>query len=102
MPLPSFYLGLGGDTLTFVGAMILAIDAVGRQKEFQKIQRTAATVRDPLLKKVKFTKDGISLTSHDDVELVFIHRSVKRALCGSVILALGFVCLLLARICEFF
>lgn len=100
MPTPSFYLGLSGDTLTFVGGTILAIDAIGRQREFQKIQRTATAVSDPLLAKVKFTKEGVSLTSHDDVELVFIHRSVRRALFGSVLVALGFVCLLLARICE--
>ena len=100
MRMAPFYLGLAGDTLTFVGGMILAIDAIGKQKEFRKIQSTAAAVNDPLLAKVRFTREGVSLTNHEDVELVFIHRSVKRAGWGSVIITFGFVCLLLARIYE--
>jgi hypothetical protein len=100
MPIAPFYLGLAGDTLTFLGGMILAINAIGKQKEFRKIQSTAAAVSDPLLAKVRFTSEGVSLTNHEDVELVFIRRSVKRAVWGTVVITLGFVCLLLARIYE--
>jgi hypothetical protein len=101
MLMPPFYWGLVGDSLTFIGGMILAIDAIGRQKEFTKIQNTVAAVTDPLLANVKITKEGIYLTNNEkNVELVFIHRSVNRARWGSLLVAIGFVCLLVARIWE--
>lgn len=93
-------LGLCGDSLTFIGGVILAIDALGKHREFKKIQRTAKAVADPILANIRLTKNGIALRGKDDVEEVFIYKSVSRALLGSIVIAIGFICLLLARLHE--
>jgi hypothetical protein len=96
----SAFFGFAGDGITFLGGIILAIDAIGKQREFRNIQSTFKAVTNPLLSGVKLTKKGVSLTNRDDVELVFIRRTVTRAIWGSCLLALGFICLLIARIIE--
>ncbi|SRR6266446_2960357 len=95
---PDTILGLAGDSLTFVGGFILALDALLRQKEFRKRGDLGQTVT--ALKGVRLVQDGIKLVNNDDVELVFIRQSVRRALVGATILTIGFVLLLSARIAE--
>jgi hypothetical protein len=91
-------LGFAGDTLTFLGGLILAIDAVGRDREFTKQQELGKAVAD--LKSVELTKDGIKLTGAKSIEHVFIRQSVRRALWGTGIMTIGFISLLAARFME--
>jgi|SRR5882724_5663115 len=91
-------LGLVGDALTFTGGLILALDALRREQEFRKTKELQKAVQS--LKGIKLTQDGITLVNDQDVDLVFIRQSVLRSLKGVVILTLGFVSLLAARILE--
>lgn len=91
-------LGFAGDTLTFFGGLILALDALGRDREFKKQQQLGEVVVD--LKGIELTKDGIKLTGDKSIEHVFIRQSVRRALWGTAIMALGFVLLLVSRSVE--
>ena len=69
-------LGFAGDTLTFVGGLILALDALGRDQEFRRQQQLWKAVVD------------------------LIRQSVRRAFWGAAILALGFVFLFASRSVE--
>jgi hypothetical protein len=97
---PSFWFGLAGDTLTFTGGLILALDALLKEREFTKSRKLTKTIESPFLAKVTLERNGISLKSEADVELAFIRISVRRAMYGSVTLCLGFVFLLVARLGE--
>jgi hypothetical protein len=91
-------LGFAGDTLTFVGGLILALDALGRDQEFRRQQQLWKAVVD--LKGIELVKYGIKLTSDKSIEHVFIRQSVRRAFWGAAILALGFVFLFASRSVE--
>src|ERR1700690_1066011 len=93
-------LGFVGDICTFAGGVLLSIDALGKHREFTKLKNLTDAVKDPLLPKLNLTKAGISLKVKDDVKEVFIHRSVERALWGAVIVTIGFVFLIIARVFE--
>ena len=95
---PSTILGLIGDALTFTGGLILALDAVRRQREFRKTKQLQETVKS--LDGIKLTQDGISLLDDKAVELVFIRQSVRRAIYGAACLTIGFVFLLITRVVE--
>jgi len=89
--------GLLGDSLSFLGALILALDALWREREFirqKKLLRMVETLR------VRLTLDGIELVDGESTHLVFIRQSVRRSIWGASILTSGFICLLVARIVE--
>jgi len=97
-------IGLFGDGLTFIGGFLLALDAVQKGKEFDKIRKIASTVREPRLARLRFVLEGIEIsatTDESEVERAFIQRSVRKAKWGCVILAIGFLCLLTVRLIEF-
>jgi hypothetical protein len=92
--------GLCGDVLTFAGGMLLAWDAVEKEREFQSIQHVARTLKSPWMARLKVEMNGIILVSENDVEQAFIRRSAKKAKWGCVFLAVGFGFLLVSRILE--
>jgi hypothetical protein len=94
------YVGLVGDVLTFCGGLILSLDALSREQEFKRIQTLAETIKDPMLARVKFTKEGIQLKTEKDAELVYIRRSTKRAKWGTLVVTAGFVLLVFVRLAE--
>jgi len=89
-------LGFVGDTLTFFGGVVLALDALEREREFRKQKEWADTVRE--FKGVELTRHGIRLLDEKSVELVFIRLSVRRSVWGTAIVAAGFLALLGARV----
>ena len=97
MPLAAM-LGFAGDSLTFVGGLILSLDALWRDWEFRKQKDLAGVVKQ--LKGIELTQDGIKLISGDAIERVFIRQSVRRALWGTILMTLGFIALLASRIVE--
>ncbi|MFZ0313687.1 MAG: hypothetical protein WAL85_13345 [Candidatus Korobacteraceae bacterium] len=97
MPLATI-LGFAGDTLTFVGGLVLAWDALMRDREFKKQQQLGEVVHE--LKGIKLATGGIKLTGPNDVERVFIRQSVRRAFWGTAVMTLGFILLLCSRGCE--
>ena len=92
------FLGYAGDSLTFAGGLVLAWDALMRDREFKKQQQLGKTVYE--LKGIRLTSNGIKLTGPDDVERVFIRQSVRRALVGTIIMTIVFILLLCSRGCE--
>lgn len=94
----SIYWGLVGDFLSFLGALILALDALLREREFAQQKKLLEMIK--VLKEVRLTLRGIELADEESAKLVFIRLSVLRSLWGAAILTGGFVCLLVARILE--
>jgi hypothetical protein len=95
---PAMMLGFTGDTLTFLGGLILSVDALGREREFRKQKDWVATIKE--FKGVELSRRGIRLLDENSVELVFIRLSVTRSIWGTVVVTLGFVALLVSRILE--
>ena|SRR5271166_6051084 len=92
--------GLVGDSLTFIGSAILALDAILKEREFNKSKALLETITYRSLAKVTLERNGIVLKNEDDVELLLIRSSVRRGIIGGCILTTGFLCLLIARLGE--
>ena len=90
--------GLCGDSLSFVGALILALDALLREREFSKQKQLIRMIK--VLKEVRLTLRGIELVDEESANLVFIRQSVIRSLWGAGFLTVGFICLLVSRVFE--
>ena len=94
----SIFLGFAGDIFTFVGGFILAWDALRRHEEFRKAKNLQSVVTR--FAGLDISQGDVRLSDSGSVELLFISRSVRRALWGTAIVTLGFLCLLAARITE--
>jgi hypothetical protein len=94
------WLGLFGDTVTFIGGIILAIEAARQHKQFQEIQQMAKTLTSPQLVHLKVEVEGVLITDHKDIERAYIRHSARRALIGAVALAIGFGFLFLKGLAE--
>jgi hypothetical protein len=91
-------LGLSGDILTFVGGLVLSIDALRRASEFKRttdLQKTVAALAG-----INLTQKGLYIFDDKSVELVFIRQSVRRAFWGIAIITSGFLCILATKIVE--
>jgi hypothetical protein len=96
----STVLGLLGDLLTFGGGLVLSLDALQRAKDFKKTTALQQTVAK--LVGIKLTSGGLRIFDNDSTELVFIRKSVRKAMWGTVIITSGFLCLLASKIIEIF
>lgn len=94
------WFGFFGDFLTFLGGIVLAVDAVREEKKYRKLRAWAETIAAPELKGVILTFQGVKLKTGDDIELAFIRKSAKLALAGALILTIGFMCLFVSRCIE--
>jgi hypothetical protein len=93
-------LGFIGDSLTFVGGGILALDAVLEERKLQHVNLSIATVDDLASVKVVLSRQGVQLKTKDDVELSFVRQSVRRAKAALLILTFGFLLLFTACLTE--
>lgn len=93
-------LGLSGDILTFLGGLVLSIDALGRAREFKKTNDLQQAVA--ALAGINLTQNGLRIFDNESVELVFIRKFVRRAVWGTVLITSGFLCLLAIKILETF
>jgi len=94
------WLGLIGDTVTFIGGIILAVEAARQHEQFLKIQQMASTLTSPELVHLKVEVGGVLITDHKDIERAYIRHSARRALAGAVGMAIGFGFLFLTRWAE--
>ena len=92
----STVLGFLGDFTTFVGGVVLAYEAITREREFHGKRKLTKTLG--ALTRVTITHNGVLLTDDKDVELAFIRQTAKRAVIGTIVLTLGFIFLLIARL----
>jgi len=90
--------GFFGDFLSFAGALILALDALLREREFVRQKKLMTMIKT--LKEIRLTLKGIELVDEGSTHLVFIRQSVRRSVFGASILTLGFVCLFICRWIE--
>jgi hypothetical protein len=98
--LTTIILGLSGDTLTFIGSTLLALDALRPERAFREEQRVITVRSHPALAKLTVEMDGRTLVNDEDVKLVFMHRRANKAKLGYVLLAVGFAALLVTRLLE--
>jgi len=94
--------GLIGDVLTLAGGLLLAHDAVGKEKDFEKIRNIAKVIQEPRLAKIRFVMEGVEISDESNVEKAFIRRSARTAKWGCFILVLGFALLVVSRVIEMF
>jgi hypothetical protein len=95
------FIGVGGDVATFVGGLVLAFDALNREKEFGRIRTVTGTaLRTGALARLKIDLNGVILTDEDDIERAFIRQSARKAIWGCGFLAVGFLLLLSAHLIE--
>lgn len=95
----STLLGVAGDALNLVGAIILILNEIGRQKDY----RDAETSSKELAKMtdIEFeTREGNPLASFTDLVLQILGKEKKRAIIGLAVLCFGFVLQLLSRLRE--
>ena len=90
--------GFLGDTLSFIGAFLLALDALLREREFRKERQVSKMIKS--LAGIRVTLHGIELVDEDSASLAFIRQSVARSIWGSATLTAGFICLLITRFME--
>jgi hypothetical protein len=93
-------MGFVGDTLTCVGGILLAWDAIHGEREFRRIRKIAQAIEEKSLARIHVVLEGVQISAESDVERAFIRRSARKALIGSILLAIGFVFLFVARVLE--
>ncbi len=88
--------GLIGDSLTVLGGGILSWDAIHEFGQRKIVNVAKAEELKNIKKKIK----GVVLKDAESVELAYVKRSSLRALLGTIVLGLGFIALLGARLLE--
>jgi hypothetical protein len=94
--------GLAGDTLTLGGGLLLALDAIRKEKDFDEIKELAKTVKDPRLARLRLVMEGVELSSESGPEKAILRRSAWRAKWGCILLLIGFAVLVASRLIEIF
>jgi hypothetical protein len=96
------YLGLPGDILSFVGGVILALDALNKEREFNKIKKITRVITSPKFQTLTVEVEGEVVKGEQDVEITFLRRSVRLARIGFSFVATGFLFLMASRMVELF
>jgi len=101
LPVLAQILGLLGDAITFMGAILLALGEAGEEARAREIEGAATTYKAfPELKKLVIEIEGVIINNEEDVEFAVAHRFSRRARTGAWIVAGGFVFLFISRILE--
>ena len=98
---PGPIIGLFGDVFTFAGGVLLAQDALQKEKEFDKIKRVSAALNSPFMAQLHVEVGGVRIwDTKEDVERAFVHLSARKAVWGFRILSGGFLLLIVTRTLE--
>lgn len=95
-------LGLIGDIFNCAGGILLAWDAIHRERDFARIKSIAGTLQGKQFAKLRVVMEGIQIVDEADVECAFIRRSARKAVAGCILLVVGFSLQTAARIRETF
>jgi hypothetical protein len=93
-------LGYIGDTVTFTSGILLSWDAMRSESEFIEATKIAEGLNHPVMEHVKVKLHHLIVTNEKGVERVFRRRASRKAILGSVLLAVGFLFLLGGRVLE--
>lgn len=98
-------IGLGGDLATFFGGVVLAWDAIVKERQFKKRasnrKENSKQLESPLDRLTKVKVGDTVYLKYEDVERALdIRQSARRAVRGCSLLVLGFVLLLITRLYE--
>jgi hypothetical protein len=93
-------LGYLGDGVTFFSGILLSWDAMRSESEFIEATKITEGMKHPVMQGVKVKLDHVIVTNDKGVERVFRRRASRKAIYGSILLTVGFLLLLSARISE--
>jgi hypothetical protein len=94
-------LGLVGDLFTFMGAVILAFDAISKQREYLRLKNIESTIQSKALSNLTLELDGVLIKDKDDVARAFVHTSAGKTVVGCLVLMTGFLFLLFSRLLDY-
>lgn len=86
--------------LSFVGGVILALDALNKEREFNKIKKITRVVTSQKFQTLTVEVEGEVVKDGQDVDLTFLRRSVRLARIGFSLVAVGFLFLMASRMVE--
>jgi hypothetical protein len=92
--------GLFGDALNLLGAYILAKDVLDREREWAEekdLEELGKQLREAGIPAIY---EGIPITRPNAVALSIVVRAVKRGRVGFTLMGIGFVFLIVYRVCE--
>jgi hypothetical protein len=93
--------GFAGDTISFAGAFMIAKKEAGEYSRVkQEVGAGKAFEENPELKKIRIEIDGVPVQTGEDVKMSLAKRASHISRQGAGVLAVGFVFLFLARVCE--
>jgi hypothetical protein len=92
--------GLLGDLTTLSGGIVLAWDAVTKEREFSHVRSVNAMRESKPMGGITFDENGVILTDKDDVARAVIRQTAHQAVWGCGILVGGFGLLLASRVLE--
>lgn len=93
--------GFLGDTITFIGAFMIAVKEAGEYKRLrQEVGASKAYKENPKLKQLLIEVDGLLVQNGEDVKVILAKRASNISRRGAQVLAVGFGFLIIARVCE--
>jgi hypothetical protein len=93
--------GFGGDAISFAGAFMIAWKEAGEYSRVrEEIGASEAYKENPGFEKVLIEAHGIPVRGPEAVKMSLAKRASNISRQGAGVLALGFVFLLVARVCE--
>ena len=95
------WLGLIGDLVTVLAAILLVFDLVHEALQQKEVQKMTKVVEAQELQRIRIKVKGIVVRDHNGVQLAYVKQLSRRALLATVMLCLGFCFLLAERIIKF-
>ena len=96
--------GLIGDIITFIGAVILALDALQSRRDYEKREQIRENLLDPDTRaaQVGVAIEGRVVMTLKDMELIAKDKTFRRAVLGFSILCAGLFFLICSRLMEIY
>lgn len=94
-------IGLAGEALNFIGAVVLALDLFQRpveRRNLQDLQQLGGFGREFGLERTRY--GGVVISSDDFHDIISDRRTLRLAWFGATLMALGCLCLALYHLLE--
>ena len=94
------WIGVLGDFTTLTGGIVLAWDAINKEREFTHHKAIDAVREAKAMGGLIIDVKGVRITDRDDVTRVFVRQTAAQAIWGCCFLVAGFLMLLASRVLE--